>query len=246
MRSRQYLKNQTWGRLRVRYVDSTNGLARGVDQAQPLVEHGRSSAARFFAVLRCAGYLDPLGVPTPSLFAAPMCPFGHGKLRGYTIGSRLIVQALLLGSSVHLRTDRIFHRIRPRRYRFLHRTLGRPNGRNRHDSADSKDLLRAIGVGGGPYGGRSRREDRGPAPDKPSILITAIGGPGTSPVCVPRLLHGFAQQSTGMIGYAYDSSVSLPSISQLPHAALVVADTGSAGSITLRWSRRRELWGMSC
>lgn len=24
-----------------------------------------------------------------------MCPFGHGKLRGYTIGSRLIVEALL-------------------------------------------------------------------------------------------------------------------------------------------------------
>ena len=27
-----------------------------------------------------------------------MCPFGHGKLRGYTIGSRLIVEALLLAA----------------------------------------------------------------------------------------------------------------------------------------------------
>jgi hypothetical protein len=27
-----------------------------------------------------------------------MCPFGHGKLRGYTVGSRLIVEALLLAA----------------------------------------------------------------------------------------------------------------------------------------------------
>jgi hypothetical protein len=27
-----------------------------------------------------------------------MCPSGHGKLRGYTIGSRLIVEALLLAA----------------------------------------------------------------------------------------------------------------------------------------------------
>ena len=45
-----------------------------------------------------AGYLGSLGVPRPSLFAIPMCPFGHGKLRGYTIGSRLIVEALLLAA----------------------------------------------------------------------------------------------------------------------------------------------------
>ena len=39
-----------------------------------------------------------LGVPRPSLFTAPMYPFGHGKLRGYTIGSRLIVEALLFAA----------------------------------------------------------------------------------------------------------------------------------------------------
>lgn len=27
---------------------------------------------------------------------SPVCPMGHGKLRGYTIGSRLIVEALLI------------------------------------------------------------------------------------------------------------------------------------------------------
>jgi len=27
-----------------------------------------------------------------------MCPFGHGKLRGYTIGSRLIVEALIFAA----------------------------------------------------------------------------------------------------------------------------------------------------
>src|SRR5262249_9157860 len=31
-----------------------------------------------------------------NLFASPVCPMGHGKLRGYTIGSRLIVEALLI------------------------------------------------------------------------------------------------------------------------------------------------------
>ena len=36
--------------------------------------------------------------PRPRLFAAPMCPFGHGKLRGYTVGSRLIVEALLFAA----------------------------------------------------------------------------------------------------------------------------------------------------
>ena len=40
------------------------------------------------------------GMPTPSLFAAPICPFGHGKLGGYTIGSRLIVEALLFAALV--------------------------------------------------------------------------------------------------------------------------------------------------
>jgi len=30
------------------------------------------------------------------LFTSPTCPMGHGKLRGYTIGSRLIVEALLI------------------------------------------------------------------------------------------------------------------------------------------------------
>lgn len=34
----------------------------------------------------------------PSLFAAPRCPFGHGKLRGYTMGSRLIVEALVFAA----------------------------------------------------------------------------------------------------------------------------------------------------
>jgi hypothetical protein len=37
-------------------------------------------------------------VPRPRLFASPRCPFGHGKLRGYTIGSRLIVEALLFAA----------------------------------------------------------------------------------------------------------------------------------------------------
>lgn len=36
----------------------------------------------------------------PSLFAAPICPFGHGKLRGYTLGSRLIVETLLFAALV--------------------------------------------------------------------------------------------------------------------------------------------------
>jgi uncharacterized membrane protein len=31
-----------------------------------------------------------------NLFGAPNCPRGHGKLRGYTIGSRLIVEFLLI------------------------------------------------------------------------------------------------------------------------------------------------------
>src|SRR5262245_2615446 len=31
-----------------------------------------------------------------SLITSPVCPMGHGKLRGYTIGSRLIVEALLI------------------------------------------------------------------------------------------------------------------------------------------------------
>jgi uncharacterized membrane protein YdbT with pleckstrin-like domain len=39
-----------------------------------------------------------MSMPRPSLFASPMCPFGHGKLRGYTIGSRLIVETLLLAA----------------------------------------------------------------------------------------------------------------------------------------------------
>jgi len=30
------------------------------------------------------------------LLTSPVCPMGHGKLRGYTIGSRLIVEALLI------------------------------------------------------------------------------------------------------------------------------------------------------
>jgi len=30
------------------------------------------------------------------LFISPVCPTGHGKLRGYTIGSPLIVEALLI------------------------------------------------------------------------------------------------------------------------------------------------------
>jgi hypothetical protein len=30
------------------------------------------------------------------LFTPPVCPMGHGKLRGYTIGSRLIVEAVLI------------------------------------------------------------------------------------------------------------------------------------------------------
>ena len=30
------------------------------------------------------------------LVTSPVCPMGHGKLRGYTIGSRLIVEALLI------------------------------------------------------------------------------------------------------------------------------------------------------
>ena len=30
------------------------------------------------------------------LVTSPICPMGHGKLRGYTIGSRLIVEALLI------------------------------------------------------------------------------------------------------------------------------------------------------
>lgn len=30
------------------------------------------------------------------LVTSPLCPMGHGKLRGYTIGSRLIVEALLI------------------------------------------------------------------------------------------------------------------------------------------------------
>lgn len=30
------------------------------------------------------------------LFSAPNCPQGHGKLRGYTIGSRLIVEIVLI------------------------------------------------------------------------------------------------------------------------------------------------------
>ena len=38
------------------------------------------------------------GVPEKRLFAAPMCPLGHGKLRGYSIGSRLIVEALLFAA----------------------------------------------------------------------------------------------------------------------------------------------------
>ena len=29
------------------------------------------------------------------LLTSPVCPGGHGKLRGYTIGSRLIIEALL-------------------------------------------------------------------------------------------------------------------------------------------------------
>jgi hypothetical protein len=29
-------------------------------------------------------------------FTSPACPMGHGKLRGYTIGSRLIVEAVLI------------------------------------------------------------------------------------------------------------------------------------------------------
>ena len=39
-----------------------------------------------------------------NLFSAPSCPWGHGRLHGYTIGSRLIVEVLLimalLGASV--------------------------------------------------------------------------------------------------------------------------------------------------
>ena len=31
-----------------------------------------------------------------NLFSAPNCPWGHGKLRGYTMGSRLIVEILLI------------------------------------------------------------------------------------------------------------------------------------------------------
>ncbi len=30
------------------------------------------------------------------LFTSPVCPMGHGKLRGYTMGSRLLVEALLI------------------------------------------------------------------------------------------------------------------------------------------------------
>jgi len=30
------------------------------------------------------------------LVTSPLCPMGHGKLRGYTVGSRLIVEALLI------------------------------------------------------------------------------------------------------------------------------------------------------
>ena len=30
------------------------------------------------------------------LVTSPVCPMGHGKLRGYTIGSRLIVEVLLI------------------------------------------------------------------------------------------------------------------------------------------------------
>jgi hypothetical protein len=30
------------------------------------------------------------------LITSPVCPMGHGKLHGYTIGSRLIVEALLI------------------------------------------------------------------------------------------------------------------------------------------------------
>ena len=30
------------------------------------------------------------------LVTPPVCPVGHGKLRGYTVGSRLLVEALLV------------------------------------------------------------------------------------------------------------------------------------------------------
>ncbi len=31
-----------------------------------------------------------------NFFSAPNCPQGHGKLRGYTLGSRLIVEIILI------------------------------------------------------------------------------------------------------------------------------------------------------
>jgi len=30
------------------------------------------------------------------LFTSPTCPHGHGRLRGYTVGSRLVVEGLLI------------------------------------------------------------------------------------------------------------------------------------------------------
>jgi hypothetical protein len=30
------------------------------------------------------------------LLTSPVCPMGHGRLRGYTIGSRLVVESLLI------------------------------------------------------------------------------------------------------------------------------------------------------